>query len=89
MNIATAPDALRHPFLTGKPKRLFIDAKWVEAAPGKTAAAVCRVGRVNCYQAMNPAMPFGGYEMSSYGRDSGMQHVEGYLNVKAVWIRTV
>ncbi|MBV8868142.1 MAG: aldehyde dehydrogenase family protein, partial [Acetobacteraceae bacterium] len=26
----------RHPFLTGKPKRLFIDGKWVEAASGKT-----------------------------------------------------
>src|SRR5579875_1601265 len=27
---------LRHPFLTGKPKRMFIDGKWVEAASGKT-----------------------------------------------------
>ena len=43
---------------------------------------------VNCYQAMDPAMPFGGYKMSGYGRESGPQHVEEYLNVKAVWIRT-
>lgn len=43
---------------------------------------------VNCYQAMDPAVPFGGYKMSGYGRESGMQHVEEYLNVKAVWIKT-
>ena len=43
---------------------------------------------VNCYQAMDPAVPFGGYKMSGYGRESGKQHVEEYLNVKAVWLRT-
>jgi aldehyde dehydrogenase (NAD+) len=30
---------------------------------------------VNCYQAMDPAVPFGGYEMSGYGRESGKQHL--------------
>ncbi|HSV23954.1 MAG TPA: aldehyde dehydrogenase family protein [Xanthobacteraceae bacterium] len=43
---------------------------------------------VNCYQAMDPAVPFGGYKMSGYGRESGMQHLDEYLNVKAVWIKT-
>jgi len=43
---------------------------------------------VNCYQAMDPAVPFGCYKMSGYGRESGKQHVEEYLNVKAVWIKT-
>ncbi len=43
---------------------------------------------INCYQAMDPAMPFGGYKMSGYGREGGKQHVEEYLNVKAVWIKT-
>jgi aldehyde dehydrogenase (NAD+) len=43
---------------------------------------------VNCYQAMDPAVPFGGYKMSGYGRESGLQHVEEYLDVKAVWIKT-
>ncbi len=43
---------------------------------------------VNCYQAMDPAVPFGGYKMSGYGREGGLQHLEEYLNVKAVWIKT-
>lgn len=55
----------------------------------KLARAI-RAGSVwiNCYQAMDPAVPFGGYKMSGYGRESGIQHVEEYLNVKAVWIKT-
>jgi aldehyde dehydrogenase (NAD+) len=55
----------------------------------KLAKAI-RAGSVwiNCYQAMDPAVPFGGYKMSGYGRESGKQHVEEYLNVKSVWIKT-
>lgn len=41
---------------------------------------------VNAYQLMDPAVPFGGYKMSGYGRESGVEHMEEYLNTKAVWI---
>jgi aldehyde dehydrogenase (NAD+) len=53
-------------------------------------AGAIRAGSVwvNCYQAMNPAVPFGGYKMSGYGRESGLQQMEEYLNIKAVWIKT-
>jgi aldehyde dehydrogenase (NAD+) len=49
-----------------------------------------RVGSVwvNQYQAMDPNIPFGGYKMSGYGREGGMDHLESYLNTKGVWIRT-
>ncbi len=43
---------------------------------------------VNCYQVMDPAVPFGGYKMSGYGRESGAQHMEEYMQTKAVWIKT-
>jgi aldehyde dehydrogenase (NAD+) len=43
---------------------------------------------VNCYQVMDPAVPFGGYKMSGYGRECGQQHLEEYLNVKSIWIKT-
>jgi aldehyde dehydrogenase (NAD+) len=33
-------------------------------------------------------VPFGSYEMSGYGRESGLQHLDEYLNVKAVSIKT-
>ena len=40
---------------------------------------------VNSYQAMDPAVPFGGYKTSGYGRESGVQQMDEYLNTKAVW----
>ncbi len=43
---------------------------------------------VNCYQTMDPAVPFGGYKMSGYGRESGREHIEEFLETKAVWIKT-
>ncbi|KVQ61099.1 aldehyde dehydrogenase family protein [Burkholderia territorii] len=42
---------------------------------------------VNCYQAMDPAVPFGGYKMSGYGRESGQEHMEEYLQTKSVWLK--
>jgi aldehyde dehydrogenase (NAD+) len=55
-----------------------------------TAAKRLRAGSVwiNHYQAMDPAMPFGGYKMSGYGREGGSEHIASFLNTKGVWIRT-
>ena len=36
MTVAVSPQHARHPFLDGKPKRMLIDGKWLEAASGKT-----------------------------------------------------
>jgi aldehyde dehydrogenase (NAD+) len=48
-----------------------------------------RAGTVwlNCYQVMDPAMPFGGYSTSGYGREGGIQHLEEYLEVKSVYAK--
>ena len=43
---------------------------------------------VNHYGAMDPAVPFGGYKMSGFGREGGTEHIESYLQTKGVWIRT-
>ena len=52
---------------------------------GRVSAGL-RTGTVwiNCYQAMDPAIPFGGYKLSGYGRESGLAHLDEFLNVKAV-----
>ncbi|MGE0097461.1 MAG: aldehyde dehydrogenase family protein [Hydrogenophaga sp.] len=52
-------------------------------------AGAIRAGTVwvNCYQMMDPAVPFGGYKMSGYGRESGVEHVHEFLNTKAVFIK--
>jgi aldehyde dehydrogenase (NAD+) len=39
---------------------------------------------VNCYGLMDPTIPFGGYKASGYGRESGMQQLDEYLQTKAV-----
>ena len=42
MAVVTPIDTNKHPCLTGKAKRLFIDGKWVEAAAGKTFETINR-----------------------------------------------
>jgi aldehyde dehydrogenase (NAD+) len=43
---------------------------------------------VNCYGPTDPAVPFGGYKMSGFGRESGRESLDAYLNTKTVWIKT-
>ncbi|MDD2870217.1 aldehyde dehydrogenase family protein [Neomegalonema sp.] len=42
---------------------------------------------VNAYHAIDPALPFGGYKMSGFGREGGVEHLHEYLNTKSVVIR--
>jgi aldehyde dehydrogenase (NAD+) len=34
----------------------------------------------------DPAVPFGGYKASGWGREMGSDVLDEYLNVKSVWI---
>ncbi|WP_134681694.1 aldehyde dehydrogenase family protein [Paracoccus ravus] len=43
---------------------------------------------INMYHAIDPAVPFGGVKMSGYGREGGIEHLDEYLETKAVWINT-
>ncbi len=43
---------------------------------------------VNMYHAIDPAVPFGGVKMSGYGREGGTEHLDEYLDTKAIWINT-
>ena len=54
-----------------------VDARRQQGAPAWRAAIRAGSVWVNCYQAMDPAVPFGGYKMSGYGRESGLQHDGG------------
>jgi aldehyde dehydrogenase (NAD+) len=42
---------------------------------------------VNCYQVMEPALPFGGFKASGYGRESGTEQLDEYTATKSVCIR--
>jgi aldehyde dehydrogenase (NAD+) len=53
----------------------------------RTAHAI-RAGTVwvNCYNAYDPASPFGGMKQSGFGRELGVHAVEAYTEVKSVWV---
>jgi phenylacetaldehyde dehydrogenase len=42
---------------------------------------------VNCYQVFDPALPFGGYSQSGWGREMGHDALEAYLQSKAVCVQ--
>lgn len=41
---------------------------------------------VNCYNLTNPAIPFGGYKQSGFGREMGSYALNNYTEVKSVWM---
>ncbi|UCF19368.1 MAG: aldehyde dehydrogenase family protein [Gemmatimonadota bacterium] len=41
---------------------------------------------VNTFNRYDPTTPFGGYKQSGFGRDLGMHALDGYTQVKSVWI---
>jgi aldehyde dehydrogenase (NAD+) len=41
---------------------------------------------INGYGLFDPAVPFGGYKMSGYGRENGIEQLDEYQNVKSVWV---
>ena len=51
-------------------------------------ARLLRTGTVwvNCYSVFDPALPFGGYKQSGWGREMGHEVLKNYTEVKAVTI---
>ena len=43
---------------------------------------------VNTYRAISPIAPFGGYGLSGYGREAGMDAILDYTRTKTTWIST-
>jgi acyl-CoA reductase-like NAD-dependent aldehyde dehydrogenase len=41
---------------------------------------------INTYNLFDPAVPFGGYKQSGFGRELGREGLDGYLQTKAVWV---
>jgi phenylacetaldehyde dehydrogenase len=39
---------------------------------------------INCYNIFDPAVPFGGYKESGWGRESGQEAIDNYLQTKSV-----
>jgi aldehyde dehydrogenase (NAD+) len=43
---------------------------------------------VNSYRILGRGVPFGGYKQSGVGRELGIDALQGYTEVKSVWIDT-
>ena len=43
---------------------------------------------VNTYRLISPIAPFGGFKNSGFGRESGMDVIKDYSNIKTTWIST-
>jgi len=41
---------------------------------------------INGYNMVDPSAPFGGFKMSGYGRELGMDAIHDYTQVKSVWV---
>jgi len=41
---------------------------------------------INCYNVFDAASPFGGFKQSGFGRDLGAAALEGFTEVKSVWV---
>lgn len=66
-------------------------AVWTQdVARAHRVAAAVKAGTiwVNAYKTINVASPFGGFNMSGYGRSSGVEALYEYTQVKSVWVET-
>ena len=43
---------------------------------------------INTYRVVSPLVPFGGYGLSGFGREGGLDAIRDYTRSKSVWIRT-
>jgi acyl-CoA reductase-like NAD-dependent aldehyde dehydrogenase len=59
-----------------------------DVAKAHKVARAIRAGTVwvNTYNLYDPALPFGGFKQSGFGRELGVEAIDGYLETKSVWI---
>jgi gamma-glutamyl-gamma-aminobutyraldehyde dehydrogenase/4-guanidinobutyraldehyde dehydrogenase/NAD-dependent aldehyde dehydrogenase len=62
-----------------------VDARPRESPPHRTRAARGMV-YVNCYDADDITVPFGGYKQSGIGRDKSLHAFDKYTELKTTWI---
>ena len=68
------------------PRRRHLDARHQEGARARRREIRAGTVWVNTYNMYDAASPFGGFKQSGFGRDLGMHALEGYTQVKSVWV---
>ena len=94
-NLADAIEARAEEFAltdsldAGKPvweARLVEQAQQIRLGPGLARAIKAGTIWINTYAMFDPAVPYGGYKRSGYGRELGQHALEAYTQTKSVWI---
>ena len=59
-----------------------------DVAKAHRVARAIKAGTVwiNTYNLYDPALPFGGFKQSGFGRELGLEALDAYLETKSVWI---
>jgi len=59
-----------------------------DVAKAHKVARAIKAGTVwiNTYNLYDPSLPFGGFKQSGFGRELGVEALEGYLETKSVWV---
>jgi len=59
-----------------------------DVARAHRMARALRAGTVwvNAYNLYDPALPFGGFKQSGFGRELGLDALDAYLETKSVWM---
>ena len=50
------------------------------------AAIRARVVWINTYGWFDPAVPYGGFRLSGFGKELGREALDSYLQTKTVWV---
>ena len=58
----------------------------VKRAHRIAAALKAGVVWVNTYGMFDPAIPYGGFSMSGFGKELGREALDAYLQTKTVWV---
>jgi acyl-CoA reductase-like NAD-dependent aldehyde dehydrogenase len=59
-----------------------------DVAKAHKVARAIKAGTVwiNTYNLYDPSLPFGGFKQSGFGRELGVEAMDGYLETKSVWV---
>lgn len=80
----TAEEAVGHANATTFGLAAAVWTENINRAHNFASAVKAGTAWINCQLVLNPALPFGGYRQSGWGRENGLEGVESFMHTKSV-----